>query len=360
MHYSAWHMKYTISSQPLLALVAAIVVSACSGDNGKKETGASENIYEAQSTIGPSGGVLGVTDVESPLHGVSITIPPGAFSGEKEITIELPESHEDLPLNYLAAASPVDFGPDGAVFDHPVEIVLPYRDTDNDGIIDGTDLSETGVEVFFYDASEKAWAALPRSGLDTLKNRVTVAASHFTLFLVAITPTGDDGDDGTDPQILAGEYFRGEPEFYEGALILKGCINRKGMRCGSPYYLTVRYFGGLKPEAVIDRWPTTNTGPKVTIDEDGTAVTFDAAPFFEKVKRSGSAALWQWQCEFNTHTQLVNFEVLDDEDVTVVNGFYPEISVLDSGKVHISWKFDLQTYFSVGDQIVIAFEAYYK
>ena len=36
------------------------------------------------------------------------------------------------------------------------------------------------------------------------------------------------------------------------------------------------------------------------------------------------------------------------------------IEVLESGDVKISWGFDIYSYFVVKDQIVIAFEAYYK
>ena len=353
------HMKNHTPFQLVLAILTGFLMSACGVEDGKEKNPPAETLYVSRSSIGSAGGVLSVADKDSSLYGVSITIPAGALSDAKEISIDLPQVLPELPSNYLAASSPVDFGPDGAIFNEPVEIRLPYNDMDNDGAIDGSDQSESNIQVIYYNESEKKWETLAISGMDTLNNTVTVAASHFSLFLVAISPTGHE-EDNTGSQILSGEYFRGEPEFFDGKLILKGCINRKTVRCGHPYFLTIRYFGGQKPEAVIDRLPTTNTGPKVTIEEGGDAVTFDAGNFFEKVARSGNADLWQWQCEFNTLTHLANFDVLDDEDVTAVNGIYPEIGVIDNGKVRISWKFDLNAHFSIGDQIVIDFEAYYK
>ncbi|MBU0994053.1 MAG: hypothetical protein KJ737_16290 [Proteobacteria bacterium] len=339
-------------------LIFLSVVFGCSTGSKKNDSGSQET-YGAELVVGPSGGHLSITDTESTLYRVGINIPEGALSEDKKVTLSALESQVNLPYNYIQASRTIDFGPDGTLFNIPVEITLPYKDNDNDGIIDGTYLSETGIGALFYNDAGNGWEAVTISNVDTVDNTVTVMASHFTLFLVFVDPQGTGADTEVN-LILPGEYFVGEPEFLNGNLIQVGCINRQGARCGNPYYLTVRHFDNINPAAVIDRFPTTNTGPAATIDDDGMSATFDADQIFEKVLRSGSATMWQWESEFNVHTRLWNFDVLDDENVVSVNGIYSSIEVLANGQVKISWGFDIFTKFIIGDQVVIAFEAYYK
>lgn len=345
----------------LIFFTIMVTIHGCGGESGHQDDDTDDvTAHTAELRIGPQGGTLEVTDGESPLFGTRISVPEGALDNEKDIYLDLSQlGDNDLPGNYLQASQAVDFGPDGTVFNLPVEVTLPYSDADDDGRIDATYVSEDGVRVLFYNTTTNAWEELATARVDTAANLITVSVNHFTLFLVAVDPLPDDTTPATT-EILQDEYFVGEPQYSSGEFVKLGCLNGRGGWCWTPYYLTVRYFGDTTPEAVIDRWPTTNTGPRVTITDDGTGVIFDASRFFEKVLRSGSAASWQWESEFDTHTHLVNYDRLDDTIATADNKIYSEISVLDDGSVSISWGFDLASDFLVGDQIVIAFEAYYK
>lgn len=349
----------------LISCCLLFVSAGCSDSSKKDETEPEDVVYELESMIGTGGGQLEITNPDSPLFSIKIDIPPGALEEGKNITISSPALPSDLPLNYLAAGNVIELGPDGTSFQLPVDIYLPFNDTDGDGIVDGTYLSELEVGILFYNSSTGEWEEIEISDIDVNNNTVKASVDHFSIYLVYIDPIneGDEDDPVIETPILPGEYFIGEPGFFDGKLIEKGCINRTGYRCADPYHLTVSYFNGITPKAVIDKLPTEYTGPEVTIDEDGTSATFDASKFFRKVLKSGSASAWTWECEFDNHTHLSHFDAYDDEVNDTIDAdkrIYSSIEVLESGDVKISWGFDIYKYFVVKDQIVIAFEAYYK
>ena len=52
---------------------------------------------EAEGIIGPEGGTIEVTNPDSPLYGVKVTIPAGALTGEETISIAIPDNVHLLP-----------------------------------------------------------------------------------------------------------------------------------------------------------------------------------------------------------------------------------------------------------------------
>ncbi|MCD4656012.1 MAG: hypothetical protein K8S87_00565 [Planctomycetes bacterium] len=76
-------------------------------------------------------------------------------------------------------------GPIDSMFDRPVEITIHYTDVDNDGIIDGTNLSENEIYVAAYNFEAESWATTEIIRSDSFFNTLTVSsyyASDFGLF----------------------------------------------------------------------------------------------------------------------------------------------------------------------------------
>ena len=156
----------------------------CSGSSGKDNPPPDEIPYEIEAVIGPDGGLVEITSPESDLQHIRIEIPEGALEEGKRITISSPVLPADLPLNYIAAGSVVEFGPEGTRFNLPVDIYLTYKDSDNDGIVDGTYLSELNVGILYYNTSTGAWEKVELKDMDAENNIVSAGVEHFSIYLV--------------------------------------------------------------------------------------------------------------------------------------------------------------------------------
>ncbi len=76
-------------------------------------------------------------------------------------------------------------GPIDSMFDEPVEISIQYPDSDMDGFIDGTTISEDDIYVAAYNFEAESWAPTNILRSDSFFNTITVSsyyASDFGLF----------------------------------------------------------------------------------------------------------------------------------------------------------------------------------
>ena len=137
---------------------------------------------EAWAVIGPEGGVVEVTDPESSIYGTRIEIPPGALT--EETTISVNETTFDLFVSDKCELTSVSrailIEPDNTVLSKNCTITLPYSDADDDGFIDGTNLSEEFLSVFFaLSHSEEAYLANDYV-IDTDANVIHISTNHFS------------------------------------------------------------------------------------------------------------------------------------------------------------------------------------
>lgn len=76
-----------------------------------------------------------------------------------------------------------------------VTLTFTYDDADNDGIVDGTTISETSLDVYFFNGA--TWTLVPAASRDTDANTITVIVDHFTTFaLLAAQPSAPSTSDG--------------------------------------------------------------------------------------------------------------------------------------------------------------------
>jgi len=130
---------------------------------------------EASATIGPSGGVIEVTDPLSPLYGIKLEIPAGALEKDTNIVISK-ASNPPIFGPELIPLSPVfSFKPEGLYFNLPIKITIPY---------DGSDVDEnTLILPFKYAKSEQYWYTACVNNIN--ESNIEILTYHFSHHMIA-------------------------------------------------------------------------------------------------------------------------------------------------------------------------------
>lgn len=124
-----------------------------------------------------AGGRVDVAIGDPRLPGVSLELPGGI--GVRSVTVSLEPAGTQPTLQGLSPVRVFELGPDNINFNRPGTISLPYPDADQDGVVDGTTVSETELKIFWHDGVE--WRSVG-GRVDTVANRVTARISHFSLY----------------------------------------------------------------------------------------------------------------------------------------------------------------------------------
>ena len=160
----------------------AVFVVDTSGANTTVEIDASEDVSaSAQNTQ-----TVEVTDVISPIYGVSIEIPSGALYDDSTITIGVVTNPPALPANTKAIGRVIEFGPAGITFSTPVTIMIPYTqaDLDDAGVSDPAEL-----EVFTYNTSTLSWEEITVDSVDNVNSLLICKVGHFSMYTIGKTVT---------------------------------------------------------------------------------------------------------------------------------------------------------------------------
>lgn len=137
---------------------------------------------EAAAVVGPEGATISVTDANSPISGVALSIPAGALSQKIVLSIQ-PDLSFVIPYNSNieeAYSSPAfSISPDLGPLAILAELRIPYKDSDGDGILDGTTFPiESGSVFFAFKGSLNAYRA--EGIIDTALQNVVVQTDHFS------------------------------------------------------------------------------------------------------------------------------------------------------------------------------------
>ena len=163
-------------------ILLATFLLACGGGGGDSPSPTpTPTTYEAEGTIGPEGGVVEVTDPNSPIYGASIEIPNGALDEQVMFTINTATKEAPAPGDFNVG-NYINFEADGATFNNPVRCAIPYPDSDNDGIVDNTNIRETDLSVYTYSNNSKAWIKVPVINKDLYDNLIFFETDHFSQF----------------------------------------------------------------------------------------------------------------------------------------------------------------------------------
>lgn len=300
---------YDVRLSIFLILTALLVMLpiGCEEDKGSDVPGGTpmEGITTLEAVIGPEGGDVEITDPLSPIYRAGAYIPPDMLSEELPISITWAENHENWPSEIVLAGEAIRFDPDGIQFDKPVELFLPYKDEDNDGMIDGTEISEENVRVMFFNPETGMWKDVPIKTINTEDNTVSFETDHFS-------------------------------DYTSAAYLERVCSESETLHCG-PYYFTL-YFDFRHGS---DEYRASVSGVGVDLNVGNASITdashavLEEEGFTNLFQKVIDARHWTWAWEvLPSMTFLTKSVGLEDDEVEV------EISVAGSTSFEFTWNFD--------------------
>lgn len=142
--------------------------------------------------IGPDGGIIEVIDAKGDASGTIVDIKNNSIDEATNISISEISVLPDLPPHYAKAGIALHLGPDGLHLNNPALLCLPYLDQDNDGVVDGTDVSEESVQVLCFDNTENIWNPVAVMDRDLNNNKVTVQINQLGLYVTYVGASVDD------------------------------------------------------------------------------------------------------------------------------------------------------------------------
>lgn len=128
--------------------------------------------------------------VETPAK-AAVELPPNAMDSDTEISVKRLRSdglraQAAETARVKAAGEAIEFGPDGARFNAPVWIELPYDPA--------LTPDESMVSIHYYDPLRRAWDALP-SVVDRARKVVRAQTDHFSIYqpmAIGVTTAAQD------------------------------------------------------------------------------------------------------------------------------------------------------------------------
>jgi len=161
-------------------------------------------IVEATSTIQIIEGEDKKTKVEVPPDAfvtttyISIIDPintPQLFDEQTEgLKIELAESgeptHKKIDSTIRVFSAYDEQGTITQAFNKQITITIPYPDANQDGIVDGTEISEASLKMYALEGS--SWVEIEGGTIDTVANTFTASVWHFSVYALRGIPFGKD------------------------------------------------------------------------------------------------------------------------------------------------------------------------
>jgi len=145
------------------------------------------NLFGSESTfrISTTGRILDTITVTSPDGKLTITIPANTIARDSSgnplssLTVDVdPDPPCPVPEDERIIGLAYSFGPDGATFNPPIEIVFTYEPDDLDeGVL------EEELVIAFCDEDSREWIQVP-AVVDEDNNTITAEISHFTTYAI--------------------------------------------------------------------------------------------------------------------------------------------------------------------------------
>ena len=164
-------MKKSVFSIAVLSALI-LIFAACSnssgggsGDGGNNGSGDNVKTHApVTQVIGSDGG-----EIKSG-NDIIVTFPAGALSEEKDISVKYIESPKEIhewPSDFIGG---VEFGPDGTVFDEPVEVKIKLPEN----------TSDSSISVFCYDEEEDIWDFVSQATVE--EGYAKFSVKHFSIY----------------------------------------------------------------------------------------------------------------------------------------------------------------------------------
>lgn len=161
-----------------------------------------------------TGGEVVVTDPQSPVQGLRITIPPAALLQDTTVMVMEVSNPLAVPPPPQAAGQIVELMADGVTFMQPVALTFPYDVT----LVQALELDETTLRIWRYNPTAGEWAPVPNQQLDTARHVITAQLTSFSLYTISGAPEAN----ATNRPPVADNQVRTTPEDTALSLLLTG------------------------------------------------------------------------------------------------------------------------------------------
>lgn len=137
-----------------------------------------------QAVQATTGGDVVVTDPQSPVQGLRITIPPAALPQNTTVLVMEVSNPQGIPAPPRAAGQIVELMANGVTFLQPVVVTFPY----DAALVGALGLDETTLRLWRYNTSAGQWAPVPQQQLDTTRRVLVAQLTSFSLYAVSGPP----------------------------------------------------------------------------------------------------------------------------------------------------------------------------
>ena len=134
----------------------------------------------AQATVGPAGGLLGITESASPARGVVLNVATGALTSATVVTVEPARIPPALDSDFTAVGPMVNLDAGGVRFVKPVQLTLPFSRA--------TVAANESLGAFAYieeSSGSSKWQALPVVAYDAAAGKLTIETTRPSTVVVA-------------------------------------------------------------------------------------------------------------------------------------------------------------------------------
>ena len=139
---------------------------------------------EAAAFIGPEGGVVEVTDTDTPIFGAAVHAGPNTIPELLLLTITEGETASPLPIDMEPAGPCVNLGPEGIEFRVPVIVTIPVTSDSKE--------QTQSLGIAYFNAGSQTWQLVPSLGYATEEKRLIFMTDHFSEYRpVKYTTEGD-------------------------------------------------------------------------------------------------------------------------------------------------------------------------
>jgi len=229
----------------LQLILIAISLTTCAGSGGGGTSGVSTGGSVATTgTVGSEGGIVEVTDSNSPIYGTKVTVPNGAVPQREVVNISI-NYQDQLPgpidTKTVQVSKVIIITKDSEKdFLLPISVIIPYTSSD----LQPDDIPS----IFYWDSTFNKYRPAGFKDIDTINKKITFTTFHFSNFIaLAIKGLKDflqtPVDTGFRPSVNG--FFQKNFTSYEPPESKNGGGCCYGMATYSIwYYLYQRRFGG--------------------------------------------------------------------------------------------------------------------
>lgn len=142
--------------------------------------------------------------------GVVVTVPAGALASDDRITITTADTPDaaTAPGESVGTGAEISLDSGATAFDEAITVGLPYYEGRPDGIVDGTDIDETELSLWFFDTASDAWTEISGATVDADADRVegeTTQTGQFAIFHVEMMEMMIVDEDAGTPDAMEPE-----------------------------------------------------------------------------------------------------------------------------------------------------------